>query len=237
MQELITFQTGATIEDITEVADKLRGIGIKTEILKSKGRLDTVFIGTEYTDKYELKIPADDFTRANKLLYNTEQITAADLDTHHPLYGMSNDELKDILGKPDEWGPENYNFALALLKSRGVQITDNLLSELHDERINVLSEKKSMNFFPLLIGYATAILPFIMIVLKNKEIMGAKYTWYFPGFLGLLIGLVILQSKTTLPDGRRIPTFNNRTLKHAIVIVGLNILAWIVYIILLIYVL
>ena len=48
----------------------------------------------------------------------------------------------------------------------------------------------------------------------------------FPGLFGVLIGAVIIVSKTTLPDGRRISTFDNRTIRHGLAILGMNMLAW-----------
>ena len=231
MQEPIVFQTYASIEQATEVADQLRGRGIAATVVKVGPRLDSAIIGPDYGDKYAVKIMGSDFTEANKILYSDSNVDLDSVDVNHPLMLMNNEELKGIIAKPDEWGAENYSIALALLKSRGVTISETVIDSLKEERIAILSRRKKLSPYFLLTGYSSAILPCLFNALKYHQKVGGYVTdfiIYLPGFLGLFIGWVILRSRTTLPDGRQIPSFEEGTIKHGIAIVILNVLSWII---------
>jgi hypothetical protein len=228
MQNLIAYQKFPTAEDAERVAELLRAEGITCEIVKLQAKLAAVYIGTEYTEQYELQIPQESFVLGNKILYNDAAVDIGNIDTSHPLYPMTDDELKDIVSKPDEWGPENYSVALALLKSRGISISATQRAQLEEERISTLSERKPISGYVLLLGYACALMPFLLNGLHYYNSTKVIPVWYFPGFFGVLIGAVTVVSKTTLPDGRRISTFDNRTIRHGLAILGMNLLAWVI---------
>ena len=225
---LIAYQKFPTAEDAERVAELLRAEGITCEVVKLQAKLAAVYIGTEYTEQYELQIPQESFVRANKILYSDAVVDMGNIDTSHPLYAMTDGELKDIVSKPDEWGPENYSVAMALLKSRGISISTTQLAQLEEERINTLSVRKPISGYVLMLGYACALMPFLLNGLHYYNSSKVIPVWYFPGLFGVLIGAVIIVSKTTLPDGRRISTFDNRTIRHGLAILGMNLLAWVI---------
>jgi hypothetical protein len=230
MEHLIAFQAYASIDEANEVAEKLNQEGITTEVITKAPRFAPVIIGNDYSDGYILKIPAADFSKANTLLYSDTPIDASLIDPGHPLHSLRNDELKDVLAKPDEWGAENYRVALSLLHHRGVSVSRQSLGQLKEERINELAERKKFNPSLIFIGYFAAAIPCFMNAAKFYKVPGPIFEgdhWQAAVFLGLIIGLVIVGARNTLPDGRRIPVYDNATLKHGIAILALNILSWV----------
>ena len=241
MSELLAYQTFSLKSEASEVAEKLNDAGITSEIAENAAGLGSFFVGTNYADGYILRIAAADFKRANDLLYNSNAIATEDISPDHPLNAMSNDELKDIIAKPDEWGADNYNIAMALLRNRNIAISESTLAEMQEQRIAVLSERKRMDPWLLFIGYFTAISPVIANIYGRhdyralSEIQGTSglydipasyFVWYFPGIAGLFLGIFIIASKTTLPDGRRIVTYDEGTVKQGMLISALNLLSW-----------
>ncbi len=250
MEELLAYQTFSLKSEATEVAERLRKAGIIAEIVEKAVGLGGVFVGSNYADGYILRISAADFSKANSILYDSNSIAPESISPDHPLNAMSNDELKDIVAKPDEWGADNYNIAMALLKSRDMTISEKELAEMREERIAVLSERKHMNPALLFVGYFTALSPVIANLFGTQDsnwanrihdnnglynIPAVYFVWYFPGVAGLLLGFLIIGSKTTLPDGRRILTYDKATIKHGINISVLNILSWLVNILVVLF--
>ncbi len=250
MDELLAYQTFSLKSEATEVAEKLRKAGIVTEIAEKATGLGGVFVGSNYEDGYILRIAATDFPTANALLYAHTEIDVANIDPDHPLNAMSIDELKDIVAKPDEWGADNFNTAMALLKGRNITISGRTIAKMQEKRIAVLSEKKRLNPWIIFIGYSTALSPVIANIYGRhdyhalsdiqgisglSDIPASYFVWYFPGIAGLFLGLFILAAKTTLPDGRRIMTYDNATIKQGIIITILNILSWLVNIFIVLY--
>jgi hypothetical protein len=225
-QNLLLFQTFSTYDRAKVVADALEANGILTDIVQNTRRLDATIIGQSYDDKFILSIPAEDFTRANELLNNLARVNADDISSDDPLQVMNNAELLDIVAKPDEWGIVNYNVALALLKKRNVPIPEGSLTQMEEKRISVLSERKPMQPLLLVLGYMSCLLHFLLVYLKYSVHSEPLYSWYFPGIFGLLLGAIILQSKTTLPNGQRIATFDERTIKHGKALLLLSAVSW-----------
>ena len=227
MADIITFQTFNTFQEASEVKEILQKEGIHSSIAKGSQVFDAVIVGGSNAEMYELKMDSTNFSKARTALYNSPNFKIEDIDPAHPLFDMSDDELQNIISKPDEWGPENYNIALFLLRQRGVNISNEVINELQDKRAVALSEKKPMSTYILALGYGAAIIPFITNFLSDDR-KEENFLWYFPGLFGLLISWVILQSKITLPNGKRVTAYSDSILIHGLIIFGLNILSWII---------
>ena len=226
MEKLITFQTYASIEEANEVAERLQQQRIVTEVVKIAPKFPDVILGSNYDDNYLLKIPASNFTKAYGILYSSIPIDATLVDDDHPLCSMGNDELRDVIAKPDEWGADNYRVALALLNDRGITITDGQFDQFKEERTRLLAQKKSLHPALIFLGYFMGFLPFTiygMYVAGISSVGFAGFFWDFLWALGIIIGFVTVGSKTTLPDGTRIHTYNKTTIMHgkAIIVVYL----------------
>ena len=228
MPNLLTFKTYPSATDATEAAETLRQHGIHTEVIKAAQQYTYFVTGGNYNENYVLKIAQDDFSKANELLKSEEPAVIDVVDAHHPLQAMNTDELKAILEKPDEWGSENYGVALAILKSRGITYTQDAITHLKEERINVLSQQKTANPLLLFIGYVMSCLYFFIYLMNylnmpTRTIQGIF--WNFLWALGIILGLVLAGSKTTLPDGSSRPTYTSRSMLHGRLIIILYIIS------------
>ena len=236
-EELIVYRTYATIEDAQYIAELFDKEGIQTQIVTATKILDTAIGGGGYEDKFILRIPGSDFNNANKILREQINVDIQNIDPKDPMLSLSKEELLDVIARPDEWGPENFNIAKQLLTQRGVNIPENVIQNMEEERIEMLSERKPLNPMIFIFGDTIALINIGFVVSRYNFFMALnKGVWFFPGFFGIIIGILIFQSKTTLPNGERIYTYNNTALKHALIMLGLNILAWIINILALIFV-
>lgn len=227
MKELIVFQSFEMEEDAKELAAMLEEEGITAEATSLPRRMDAVLIGNDFTNNYVVKIASGDFELANKVIYGYQD-QAMDVGADHPLRAMSDEELMAVVSSPDEWGADNYKIALALLEQRGKPVTDAMLQELQHKRIAVLAEKKKLSGWLMLIGYLTALLPAARNIPHIAEGGNSISYWFFPGALGLLIGMSVIVARTTLPNGQRVLTYDAASIKHGMWIVGVNVLSWVV---------
>ncbi len=221
MPDPIVFQTYASQDDANSIADKLLENGIAAEVLKATPQLGREIIGNIIADSFLLKIPAADFNKANNLLYSDTPIDLNLVDWNHPLRTMSNNELLQILAKPDEWGADNYRIAYTLLESKGMNPTSKELEELKKERKAAIARAKTMNPTIIGVGYIMALTPAILWALYSIGI----HLPFFPGFFGeilwffgLIISFVMIASKTTLPDGNRVNTYTPINRIHGMII-------------------
>ncbi|VXC29793.1 conserved hypothetical protein [Flavobacterium sp. 9AF] len=180
-----------------EIASLLSKYNILNEYVENKNSLDSNF-SSVLLEEYEIKIKPEDFKKADEILFKQASQLIDSLPDDYYLFSFSNKELIDIVIKKDEWSELDYALAIHLLKSRGVSVTNESIEKANNQRINELKKPEKSNSAWIAVGYICAILG---------------------GFLGYVIGYILLTQKKTLPNGERIYVYSESDRKH-----GKNIL-------------
>jgi hypothetical protein len=195
-------------------AETLKGNNVEFIIGKSKPLLDRTLVDNSTDQNIHIKVRRQDFEKANCALeeYYKTQITT--VDPEYFLLSFSDEELTDVISKPDEWGHFNYQLAQKLLEERGHGVEKTALLKLKEERIKDLAQPEKANWLLLLFGYF--FIPFGVIV-------------------GFLIGRHLYYSKRPLPNGQLIFAYRERDRKHGhrimVIAVGMLILSLVLWII------
>jgi hypothetical protein len=171
---------------------------IPYEFVSIKQVVDQVIAGGGPAYLYELKIPANQFTTANRLLRENIKVDLNEVDPEYYLFNFDDIELVEILKKPDEWGRLDYAIARKILESRHIVYTNDELENLWNKRIEALAKPEQEG---------------------RGWVFAGRFFALMGGFFGVLIGLVLIQSTKTLPDGRKVYTYDDETRKQ-----GKNIL-------------
>ena len=231
MNNLINFRSFSNQADAQAVADKLQNAGITADVSKKARRGDAFLQVGDYVDDYVLRISPTDFENANKILFKEQGVDISTIDPSHPLMALTTDELKDVVAKPDEWGADNYVIATALLKNKGIEYTDEELKQLQNERLTFLARRKKASNTLIVVGYLLALFPLLLNGISGNSHLPNFFQnvrWYFPGLLSPSIAWSILVSRTTLPNGRRIATYDDASIRHGLFIVAANIISWVI---------
>lgn len=202
MSKFLTFRRLESLEEAQAMQQLLAAHNIANELEEERALLGAPLIGQQFEFPYRVKIPADAFTMAETLVRESVDLNLQGIEKDYYLFSFSNEELMEVLEKKDEWGTYDYALAQHILGERGVKITQADLQELDKQRIQSLSEPQDGDSLWTLIGYLSASLG---------------------GLLGLFIGILMLRTKKTLPDGSQVYTFGDSARKHGkyILIVGL----------------
>jgi hypothetical protein len=193
MSEFVLFQSFFTEEEAAYIIEQFRENGIDYRLDRSKELLDRAFIGENLEKKFFLKIKSQDFSRANQVLDARilQNITALEKDYY--LFSFTNDELIEILRKPDEWSRQDFLIARKILDDRGEQISEDVINDLKSKRINELGREENEPTLSIIAGYILALLLSIV---------------------GLFFGLAFLTAKKNIPNGKRVFTYSRNTRKH-----------------------
>ena len=143
------------------------------------------------------------------------------------LLSFSEEELMDVIAKPDEWGFYNYNIATALLKKKGVTVSAEQKEVFEKERLAELGKQKSLSLFWIGVGYAIPLINVIYAVIYYDTYIANNLRWLFTGVAGLIIGFILVYSKRTLPNGTRIPVYIDKDRKHGPILLKVNAIFWI----------
>jgi hypothetical protein len=205
MSQYITYEKFFNTEEAVPILAILKEHAIPFEFSAISKTFDAVIAGGGPSYLYEVKISPAQFERVNRLLRDRIKVNLDEVDPDYYLFSFDDFELVEIINNPDEWGRLDFVIARKILETRGIVYTTEELDAIWNKKIETLAR-------------------------PEKEEKGWVYAGYFfaltGGFFGVLIGLVLLQSTKTLPDGRKVHTYDEATRKQAKTILFLSLIVF-----------
>lgn len=205
MSRYTTYEKFFNPDQAQPVLAILKEHNIPHEFAGIKQAVDQVIAGGGPAYLYEVRIPGDQFNNANRLLRESIQVNLDEVDPEYYLFNFQDFELIEILRRPDEWGRLDFVIARKILETRGIKYTAEELDALWNNRIETLAK-------------------------PEREGKAWVYSGYFfaamGGLFGVLIGLVLLQSTKTLPDGRKVRTYDEATRAQAKIIIIVSLIVF-----------
>ena len=206
---LQTFQKFNDAGLANEIAERLRQNNIGCEIESNRVFEPSFAFNTVEPDICLLLRP-EDFVKAHRILgeYYKAQLDSVEKDYY--LFSFTDQELLEILIKPDEWGHLDYQLAQKILTERGKDISPDVLDLLKQQRKVDLSRKETAHKYLIWFGYFIALLG---------------------GFFGIIIGLTLTYYKKTLPDGETIYAYGESERNHGmriLIISAISMVFWLV---------
>lgn len=191
-------------EQAAEFTTILEKHSIQYEVVEDAPGFDDNMYGQKVLEKdIMVKVRQEDFASVNKLVEEKAKQEVSDAPKDHYLYTFSDEELFEIVSKPDEWNEFDYVLAQHILKDRGKEINESAIELLKAQRQAELTKPVSSQKTLIYAGYVFALLG---------------------GALGLLIGWQLYSSKKTLANGNVIFAFTREDRKHGFLIFCLGIL-------------
>ncbi|MFC6102812.1 hypothetical protein [Olivibacter domesticus] len=204
-QPHLTYKTFFNREAAEEVQELLNEHGIESKIIENFTSVSLTFLNNPSESGIQLAIQEKDFEKANDLLNQLTDVESSELNGEHYLHSFTDEELYDILAKPDEWNEFDYNLAIKLLSERGKDVNETKLIAFKQKRVEDLAEVKRDQNAWVIIGYFFA---------------------FIGGLVGIAIGWSLWKFKKTLPDGGEVYVYNDRDRKHGrrMFIIGIIVL-------------
>jgi len=191
--EFLTFKKYNEKESAEALTNLLLRHGVAFELTQDQENLDVLYGTQPSAQFYYVKIKSDDFPKANALLLDIGNTELETVDKTHYLFEFTDDELFDILSKPDEWNALDYQLAKKILTERGREVNDEIIDSLKKQRITELAKPDESNRVWIFIGYLSAL---------------------FGGLFGIIVGWLLFTYKRTLPDGQRVHEYAEKDRRH-----------------------
>ncbi len=170
-------------EEASELTNILADNGIEFEVTEDKESLDSLYGDKQFSKQYFVKINGDDFKKTDSILLKLSEQQLDTVDKDHYLYGFSDEELFDIISKPDEWNEFDFQLSKKLLKERGKEINQETIDLLKKQRLNDLAKPEEGQRNWIYAGYLFALLG---------------------GLIGVFIGWHLSTYRKTLPNGQQV---------------------------------
>jgi hypothetical protein len=189
-----------------EVGELFKKNGIDFDVFHEKQSLDSLYGDREFNNKFKLRIRPENFTKADELLIATIDKEIDTVDKSHYLFQFSDEELIELLSKPDEWNPLDIQLAKKILKERGKEVSDSTIEVLKQHRISELSKPEQSSKVWIYVGYILSLLG---------------------GLIGIFMSYSIMTAKKTLPNGSKIYVYSSTDWKHGTYIFFLGVFMFI----------
>lgn len=183
MEDFIVYQTFINQEEASDLVDLLKENTIDYKVESSSGAFNPSFV---FTPEISVLI-----SPLNVRLVDSLFVSQAPSD--HYLFAFSDDELKGIIEKKDEWSSFDYQLAQKILSDKGILLDENTMKEIENQRIEELRQPEESQKSWIIIGYALILI-------------GA--------LPGIFIGYSIWKGTKTLPNGEKIHRFSESDRQH-----------------------
>jgi hypothetical protein len=205
------FQSFASAEAAQPLLAALeqRGIATITSFDNGQVAFDPSFANNKLTSKFIVQLSLADFERASQVLADLDKDALSQANPNHYLFNFSDEELFDLLLKPDEWSSFDVALASQLLRKRGRDISPDTLKLLRQHRVAKLAQPDEDHSIWVRSGYASALLG---------------------GLIGFFIGYHLYTHRNQLPDGRRVYAYSPKDRVHGVRIMVLGAVMLVLYV-------
>jgi hypothetical protein len=203
MSSFITFQRFNDEVPAKALTEKLAVGGIDFEVENNSSIFDPSFANTINQKEINVKVHPEDFEKVHQVLADLYAQQINDVEEDYYLFEFSDQELIEIISRPDEWGAFDYQLAQKLLKERGLEIEPELAKLMKDQRLQDLSKPESAHKYWVYFGYISALLG---------------------GLVGMFIGWNLVSAKKTLPNGERIYVYREAERDHGTRILVISVI-------------
>ncbi|MFT5878671.1 MAG: hypothetical protein ACI8SA_002541 [Dokdonia sp.] len=186
------FKKFSNIDEAKELGSVLESSNINYKVIDNSPPVDITFTGN-LQNEIQILILQEDFEKATQLLENRADDILDQVASDHYLFEFTNEELFEILMKPDEWGVVDYKLSQRILKDRGQNVNDELIQALKKQRLDDLAKPEENHAFWVYFGYVFALLG---------------------GLIGLFIGWYMWTYKKSLPNGERVSAYSPQVQRH-----------------------
>jgi hypothetical protein len=211
--QFITYRKFTEQSQADALIQVLRDNQIECETAEDRDSLDSLYGAKVFNRHFFVKIKQQDFAKADALLQEQSEKEVETVDQEHYLFSFTDDELFEILYKPDEWSEFDHQLARKLLKEKGRDISPETIELLKRQRIKELAKPEQESRIWIYAGYIFSLLG---------------------GWIGIAIGLILVTAKKTLPDGQRVYTYPANDRNHGIlmftiglIMLALSVILWI----------
>lgn len=188
-------------EQAEKLIDELQRAGLHPVLHVNSAVFDVTFTAGKEQDLHVL-LPASEFLAAEEVLEAQAIREAEELPADHYLRSFSEEELLEVVGKPDEWNAFDRVQARRLLAEKGRSLDETTVGLMREQRMDELSRPEKARGIWLAAGIAMV---------------------WVGGFGGMVIGWSLMAGQRTLPNGQSVPRYReqDRNAGRLIFIAGL----------------
>lgn len=182
MSEFKTFMSLTDSVIVDEIVQILEVHKIAYKLQDTSKDFDASFSNNAAKNSYLIMLNPNDFDKASVLLEENTKLEIDDINSRHPFFDFTTEELKDVVKNYDEWYPADVKLAKQLLEKDNIVVEDSEIKEQQIQKMMLAQAPEKSSLLTLVMGYTFCI-------------MG--------GLAGIGIAIFLMTGKRTMPDGSK----------------------------------
>ncbi|MBF9237836.1 hypothetical protein I2I05_10560 [Hymenobacter sp. BT683] len=202
MNKFLPYQSFASEIVAQPLLELLERHSFPVETGWAKPDFDVSMANNATDTRFVVRLHQADFERAHQVEDEENEALIVHAAPDHYLFSFSDEELFDILVKPDEWNSYDVSLARHILRQRGREVSPDTVQLLRRHRVAEMAKPEPSQKAWIMAGYLFAV---------------------FGGIVGMLIGWHLHNHKKPLPDGTQVLAFSALDRAHGfrILLLGL----------------
>lgn len=176
---------------------------IESYLVNNSTQFDPSFANNEILKEYLVKIPANEFRKAEVILKDFYGKLIEEVPEDYYIFFYSDEELLEIIHNDYEWNEYDVALADKILKQRNVPINYDNIEKEKLKKFKQEIQQKKIKSWKIILGYFGA---------------------FLGGFPGIIYGYYLKNDRKTISNGERMYANQFRDRKHGTNIMWLGIL-------------
>ena len=151
--EFVAYRKFTDLESASEVADFLKKSGIESRLQDNTHAYVKFFGATEIDLTITLNLRSADFKLADELLQQYASQRISGIPNDYYLFSFSDEELKEIIDNPYDWGQFDLVLAKKLMAERGTEYSEDYVTEQRRNKVTVLKTIIRVPAIKIIAGY------------------------------------------------------------------------------------
>jgi hypothetical protein len=202
--KFITYQKFTSKELAADLTRLLTDNEVQYDLEDNSISFDVSFANNPLLGDYRVKLQAADFARADEILNKQGEFIIRNIPASYYLNSFKEEELVEILRKPDEWGKVDYLLSQKLLREKGINVSDGMIADFRASRVKELSQQESISPIWLFVTYVWALAG---------------------GFMAIFAGWHLMTLRKTIFTGQEIYVYTAQSQNHGLRIFFLSIIS------------
>ena len=182
MSEFKTFMSLTDSVIVDEMIQLLEAHKIAYKLQDTSKDFDVSFAHNEAKNSFLIMLNPNDFDKASLLLEENVKLEMNTINSQHPFFNFTTEELKDVVKNYDEWYPADVKLARQLLEKENIVVEDSEIKGQQNKKMIVAQTPEKSSLLTLAMGYTFCL-------------MG--------GLAGIGIAIFLMIGKRTMPDGTK----------------------------------
>lgn len=206
--EFKTFMSFPNRSQVDAIVTVLNENSIPYKLQDTSKDFDVTFSNDSLKHTFLIMLLETDFEKANQFIEEKIPFDDQIIESNHPFYTFTIEELTEVVKNYDEWFPSDVKLAKKLLSEKDVEVSNESIQQHQEKKLLQSQQPEKTSLITIAMGYTFCALG---------------------GLAGIGIALYLLLGKRKLANGERVYLFSRNDRNHGLAMLVLGLIGLLIF--------